>query len=144
MAQGRVCGGYREPVDGGMRVGRGPGSDAKGLAPLRAQARRDGVRKGRSARLWLLADAGFDGREVEWTDGVPPVRRGGALRAWCRVLRGELVARTKASGLYGPRGKVETVIWVIKRKFGDGVSSRQLRLAGCEVLAKGFVYNLHR
>ena len=33
---------------------------------------------------------------------------------------------------------------MIKRNFGDGVRSRRLRLAGCEVLAKGVVYNLHR
>jgi len=39
---------------------------------------------------------------------------------------------------------VETVISVIKRKFGDGVRSRGLRLARREVLAKGVVYNLHR
>jgi hypothetical protein len=128
----------------GMRVGRGPGSDAKWLAPLRAQARRYVVRKGRSARFWLLADAGFDGRDVEWTDVVPPIRRGGRLRAWSRVLRAELVERAKASGLYGQRWKVETVISVIKRKFGDGVRSRGLRLARREVLAKGVVYNLHR
>ena len=128
----------------GMRVGRGPGSDAKWLAPLRAQARRYGVRKGRSARFWLLADAGFDGRDVEWTGVVPPIRRGGRLRAWSRVLRAELVERAKASGLYGQRWKVETVISVIKRKFGDGVRSRGLRLARREVLAKGVVYNLHR
>jgi len=83
----------------GMRVGRGPGSDAKWLAPLRAQARRYVVRKGRSARLWLLADAGFDGRDGEWTDVVPPIRRGGRLRAWSRVLRAALVERAKASGL---------------------------------------------
>jgi hypothetical protein len=128
----------------GMRVGRGSGSDAKWLAPLRAQARRYGVRKGRSARLWLLADAGFDGRDVEWTDVVPPIRRGGRLRAWSRVMRAELVERAKASGLYGQRWKVETVISVIKRKFGDGVRSRGLRLARREVLAKGVAYNLHR
>ena len=83
----------------GMRVGRGPGSDAKWSAPLRAQARRYVVRKGRSARLWLLADAGFDGRDGEWTDVVPPIRRGGRLRAWSRVLRAALVERAKASGL---------------------------------------------
>jgi hypothetical protein len=128
----------------GMRVGRGPGSDAKWLAPLRAQARRYVVRKGRSARFWLLADAGFDGRDVEWTDVVPPIRRGGRLRAWSRVMRAELVERAKASGLYGQRWKVETVISVIKRKFGDGVRSRGLRLARREVLAKGVAYNLHR
>ena len=91
-----------------------------------------------------MADAGFDGREVEWTDGVPPIRRGGRLRAWWCVLRAEIVARVKASGLYGQRWKVETVISVIKRKFGDGVRSRKLRLARREVLAKGVAYNLHR
>ena len=128
----------------GMRVGRSPGSDAKWFAPLRAQARRYGVRKGRSARFWLLADAGFDGRDVEWTGVVPPIRRGGRLRAWSRVLRAALVERAKASGLYGQRWKVETVISVTKRKFGDGVRSRGLRLARREVLAKGVVYNLHR
>jgi len=128
----------------GMQVGRGPGSDAKWLAPLRAQARRYVVRKGRSARFWLLADAGFDGRDVEWTDVVPPIRRGGRLRAWSRVLRAALVERAKASGLYGQRWKVETVISVIKRKFGDGVRRWGLRLARREVLAKGVAYNLHR
>jgi hypothetical protein len=91
-----------------------------------------------------MADAGFDGRDVEWTDVVPPIRRGGRLRAWSRVMRAELVERAKARGLYGQRWKVETVISVIKRKFGDGVSSRRLRLARCEVLAKGVAYNLHR
>ncbi len=56
----------------------------------------------------------------------------------------ELVEWAKASGLYGQRWKVETVISGIKRKFGDGVRSRKLRLARREVLAKGVVYNLHR
>jgi hypothetical protein len=59
-------------------------------------------------------------------------------------MRAAIVARVKASGLYGQRWQVETVISVIKRKFGDGVRSRGLRLARREVLAKGVVYNLHR
>jgi hypothetical protein len=98
----------------GMKVGREPSSEANGLASLRVKARRDVERAGRCSRGWLLADAGFDGREVEWTDGMPPVRGGGSLRSWCRVLRGELVARARASGLYGQRWKVETVASVIK------------------------------
>ena len=85
----------------GMWMGREPGSDTKWLATLRAKARRDGVRTGRSARLWLLADAGFDGRDVDGTDVVSPVRRGGRLRAWSRVMRAALVERAKVSGLYG-------------------------------------------
>jgi hypothetical protein len=51
-------------------VGRGSGLDAQWLAPLQAKARRSVGRKGRSGRLWLLADAGFGGRDVEWTDVV--------------------------------------------------------------------------
>ena len=55
------------------------------------------------------------------------------------------VAQGRACGGHGEPGwKVETVISVIKRKFGDGVRSRKLRLARREVLAKGVVYNLHR
>ena len=69
---------------------------------------------------------------------------GGRLQAWWCVLRAEIVARVKASGLYGQCWKVETVISVIKRKFGDGVRSRRLRLGGCEVLGQGVAYNLHR
>jgi hypothetical protein len=126
----------------GRQVGRGPGSDAKWLAPPRDKARRDVGRKGRSVRLWLLADAGFDGRDVDWTDVVPPVRRGGRLRAWWRVMRAALVERAKASGLYGQRWKVGLVIVVIKRRFGAGVWSWRLRLGCCEVLAKGLVHNL--
>ena len=86
---------------------------------------------------WLLATDQV--RQV-----LQPIRRGGRLRAWSRVMRAELVERAKASGLYGQRWKVETVISVIKRKFGDGVRSRGLRLARREVLAKGVAYNLHR
>jgi len=89
--------------------------------PLRTKASRYVVRKGRSVREWFLADVGFDGQAVEWTDVIPPVRRGGALRGCFRQVRAERVALTKASGLYGQRWKVETVIWVNKRKFGDGV-----------------------
>jgi hypothetical protein len=104
----------------GMQVGREPGSDAPWLAPLRAKARRYVARKGRSAQFWLLADAGFDGRDVAWTDVVPPVRCGGRLRAWSCVLRAEIVERVKASGLYGQRWKVETVIFVKAQVWGWG------------------------
>jgi hypothetical protein len=79
--KGRLAVGTESQLIVGMQVGRGPGSDAPWSAPLRGKAHRYVVRKGRSARFWLLADAGFDGRDVAWTDGVPPVRRGGRLRA---------------------------------------------------------------
>jgi len=75
---------------------------------------------------------GWDAADTAW----------GRLRAWLRVLRASLVARVKASGLYGQCWQVATVISVLKRKFGGGVRRRGLRLAGCGVLAKGVVYNL--
>ena len=96
----------------------------------------------RGVGCWRMQ--GLEGRDVAWTDVVPPIRRGGRLRAWSRVLRAELVERAKASGLYGQRWKVETVISVIKRKFGDGVRSWCVRLARREALAKSVMYNLRR
>jgi hypothetical protein len=103
----------------GMRVGRGLGSDAKWLAPLRAQARRYVVRKGRSARFWLLADAGFDGRDVEWTDVVPPIRRGGSVAG--------VVARV-ACGVGGTR-EGEWLVWSAL-EGGDGDFCNQAQVWG--------------
>ena len=125
-------------------VGQGSGLDAQWLAPLQAKARRSVGRTGRSGRLWLLADAGFGGRDAAWTDVGLPVCRGGRLRAWSRVMRAAIVARVKASGLQGARWQVGMVILVIKCAFGAGVCSWRVRLVRCEVLAQGVVYNLHR
>jgi hypothetical protein len=144
VAQGRVCGRHGTPVDCGDASRAGTRFRCAVVSAVACQGASGWGTHGRSARVWLLADAGVDGRDVDWTDVVPPIRRGGRLRAWSRVLRAEIVARVKASGLYGQRWKVETVISVIKRKFGDGVRSRKLWLARREVLAKGVVYNLHR
>lgn len=94
--------------------------------------------------MWLVADRGFDGRAVEWTDGIPPIRRGRRLRSWVRRLRAELVERLRVVGIYGQRWRCETVISVMKRKFGDGVRSRLWWLARRELVVKGLVYNLHR
>jgi len=144
VAQGRVCGRHGTPVDCGDAGRTGSWFRCAVVSAVACQGASGWGTHGRSARVWLLADAGVDGRDVDWTDVAPPIRRGGRLRAWSRVLRAEIVARVKASGLYGQRWKVETVILVIKRKFGDGVRSRKLWLARREVLAKGVVYNLHR
>lgn len=48
-----------------------------------------------------FADAGLDGQAVEGTDGIPPIRRGGALRAWGRQVRGWRVALCKGQGVIG-------------------------------------------
>lgn len=91
----------------------------------------------------LLADAGFDGRQIQPGDIIPPVRRHGTLRASDRIARAELVAQARLDGLYGQRWKCETVHSVIKRKFGDTVRSRTTRLHFREVFVKGLIYNIH-
>lgn len=91
----------------------------------------------------LLADAGFDGRQVQPGEIIPPVRRHGTLRAPERIARAELVAQARLDGLYGQRWKCETVHSVIKRKFGDTVRSRTTQLHFREVMVKGLIYNIH-
>ena len=52
--------------------------------------------------------------------------------------------QARLDGVYGQRWKVETVISVIKRKFGDYIRSRKERLKAREVDLKGLVYAFHR
>jgi IS5 family transposase len=108
------------------------------LKSLRHQSRSYAIRN-----HVLLADAGFDGRQVKLGDVIPPVRRHGALRAPERIARAELVAQARLDGLYGQRWKCETVHSVIKRKFGDTVRSRTTQLHFREVFVKGLIYNFH-
>lgn len=108
------------------------------LKSLRYQSRSYALRQ-----YALLADAGFDGRQIQLGDIIPPVRRHGALRAPERIARAELVAQARLDGLYGQRWKCETVHSVIKRKFGDTVRSRTTRLHFREIFVKGLIYNIH-
>jgi len=109
------------------------------LRPLKRQAAAyDCKRDGR--RNWLfLADAGFDAKGVSRLDIIPPIRRFGKLTDPKRKKRADLVAAARLDGLYGLRWLVETVNSVIKRKFGDTIRSRSLRLQRREPL----VYNIH-
>ena len=91
----------------------------------------------------VLADAGFDGRQVKFGDGIPPVRRHGTLRAPERIARAELIGQAHLDGLYGQRWICETVYSIMKRKFGDTVRSRITRLHFREIFVKGLIYNLH-
>ncbi|MEW6505088.1 MAG: transposase [Chloroflexota bacterium] len=121
------------------RFGYGPSSDAPYLSGLRRDARRYGKR-----RAWvMLADAGFDGKTVQEGDLIPPVRRHGKLTDADRKARAELVDQTRLDGLFGQRWKSESVISVIKRKFGDAIRSRKTSLQNREPIVKGLVYNIH-
>jgi hypothetical protein len=61
-----------------------------------------------------------------------------------RKARADLVAAARLDGLFGQRWKAETVNWVIKRKFGDTIRSRTVRLQMREPIIKAMVYNIHR
>jgi len=113
------------------------------LRPLKRQVAPYGKRRN-GRRAWLLlADAGFDARGVTRLDLVPPIRRNGKLTDPKRRARAELVAAARLDGLFGQRWKSETVNSVIKRKFGETIRSRQIRLQHREPFIKGLVYDIH-
>jgi len=124
--------------------GRGPGPDSVFLNYLKRKSSAWG-KKEKGRRAWFcLADSGFDGEGVSQLDIVPPIRRGGNIVSPDRVARRELVDQARLDGLYGQRWKVETVISVIKRKFGDSIRSRKEVLKDREADIKGLVYAFHR
>lgn len=120
----------------------GPGHDGSKLETMRRN-----VRPFMRPRRWmLLADGGFDVRSVRPDDLIPP-RRTGPMRSIAapeRRARADLVSAARLDGLFGQRWKVETVISVIKRKFGDAIRSRKYSLQRREPAIKGLVYNIHR
>lgn len=128
----------------GWRAGSVHTSDIAVLPSLRQQAQRYGHRE-IGQRAWvLLADKGFDGRTARRYDLIPLIRRSGNVLDLKRLERAELVSAARLDGLYGQRWKTETVNSVIKRKFGDTIRSRSVRLQQREPIIKGLVYNLHR
>lgn len=108
------------------------------LTSLRNQAKPYSIR-----HRFVLADAGFDGRQIQTGDIIPPVRRHGKLVNPDRIDRANLVAQARLDGLYGQRWKCETINSVIKRRFGDTVRSRTTRYHFREVVVKGLIYNIH-
>jgi hypothetical protein len=106
----------------------------------------------------LLADAGYDSeanhrfcREVLGVESLirAKARRSKTLVAktpyrkeMCRALGepGDPVLREQ----YGQRWKAETVMSVVKRKWGESLSARRDELQKAQVLLRGVTYNLHR
>lgn len=142
---------YRQYYKGGYLVGThsqyilaatsgvGPAADSPYLAPLR----RKGQRYARRRAYLLLADSGFDGKQVQEGDLIPPRRNSGGIQRADRVAREELVFQARLDGVYGQRWKCETVHSVIKRKFGDEIRARKPWHRYREPILKGLVYNLH-
>lgn len=125
--------------------GYGPSNDVPHLNALKRGCARFGVHSETKQRTWLmLADAGFDAKNLSPLDVIPPVRRHGKLVDPERKARADMVAAARLDGLFGQRWKTETVNSVIKRKFGDTIRSRKSQLQNREPIIKGLVYNIHR
>lgn len=128
----------------GWASSRGSWSDLRFRAPLQRQAARYLGQPGQRRTWWFLADRGFDsGPHFHSADLIPPIRRFGKITDPERQARADRVAAARLDGLYGQRWKSETVNSVIKRKFGDTIRSRSLRLQRREAVLKGLVYNIH-
>lgn len=110
---------------------------------LHRQSARYGRYAGRRRIWWALADKGFDCGSFHSADLIPPIRRFGKITDPERQARADRVAEARLAGWYGQRWKVETVNSVIKRKFGDTLRSRSLRLQRREAIVKGLIYNIH-
>ena len=136
--------GFESKLIVGWRVGRGAmGGDQRYLQPLKRQAARYGQRW-KNYRDWVvMADSGFDAKDAI-PDDLIPLNQHGQKRIvkQHRQLRQDFVDQAKMDGFWGYRWWIETVMSVIKRKFGEGVRSRSIRLQRREAVAKAFLYNL--
>jgi hypothetical protein len=128
-----------------QQVRPGPCGDFSDLVPLSTNAA--AVR----AFGQLLADGGFDSeanhrfcREQLGCDSLIPAhnRRGAVAKTFYR--RENPVASRKAKSEYGQRWKAETLMSVLKRKWGESLSARQDAMQRTQGLLRGVVYNLHR
>ncbi len=84
----------------------------------------------------MLAESGFDGQSVGDNDLIPPARRSGNLLNPERRTRADWVSQARLDGLYGQRGKTETVKPALKRKFGPAIGSRKRSQQRREPLVK--------
>lgn len=119
----------------------GPSHDGSKLEPLRRA-----VRPFMRSRRWLLmADGGFDVASVRQHDLIPPRRTGvnRSIVAPKRRTRADLVDYARLTGLFGQRWQIESVISVIKRKFGDAIRARRHFMQRREPAIKMLVYNIY-
>jgi hypothetical protein len=102
-------------------IGRGPSGDSWGLSKLE---------KNSPIRALIeVMDRGFDGSGNKRFGFpirvIPPIRRGGSIKSLDRILAYIGYMIYKWSGIYGKRWLCETMISVIKRKFGDSIRERK-------------------
>ena len=120
-------------------ITRGPSGDARELGRL----------EGNSALepMVEVMDRGFDGAG-NFRLGIPfriipPIRRGGSIKGWKRVIEHVLYLAAKWMGIYGKRWICETMNSVIKRKFGDSIREKNERSKKRVASLMAVVYNIH-
>ncbi|WP_457550073.1 transposase [Archaeoglobus sp.] len=92
----------------------------------------------------LLADSGYDCKGNEKIAIFKPIRRGGCYKSLERIHLFLRWLFTSTIGLYGKRWIVETVISVIKRRFGDRIKSRSPDSKFVETHLIPVAYNIWR
>jgi len=121
----------------------GPSHDNIEFKPLIKKARK------RMDIVLVTADKGYDDesnhRLVRSMNAacIIPVREWKNSRTRRGYYRRKMVKNFNKK-LYGERNKSETVFFVIKKKFGEELSSRSTLLKKREIKMKNIVYNLYR
>lgn len=120
-------------------ITRGPSGDARELGRLESRSALELVIE--------VMDRGFDGAG-NFRFGIPfrvipPIRRGGSIKGWKRIVEYVVYLVAKWMGIYGKRWVCETMNSVIKRKFGDSIRERKERNKKRIVSLMAIVYNIH-
>jgi transposase len=120
-------------------ITRGPSGDARELQRLENKSALELVIE--------VMDRGFDGAG-NFRLGIPfriipPIRRGGSIKGWKRIVEYVLYLVAKWMGIYGKRWICETMNSVIKRKFGDSIREKKDRNKKRIVSLMAVVYNIH-
>ena len=135
-----------------QRVRRGPCGDFSDLIPLSSAA---------SQVLHyerLVADAGYDSEanhrfcreEVGVESLIPAKKRSSVTVIATTPYRREMVDALGPPGdpqkrrIYAQRWRVETLVSVVKRKWGEALSARSEATQRIQALLRGLVYNLYR
>ena len=135
-----------------QRVRRGPCGDFSDLIPLA-----DSATRLRDFDV-LLADAGYDSeanhrhcREHLRMESLIPAKKRRSISVIAATPYRSLMVQALGSPgdprkrrLYGQRWKSETLVSVVKRKWGEALSARRETMQRTQALPRGLVYNLYR
>ena len=120
-------------------ISTGPSGDSKGICQLEHRA---------PLKAFIeVMDRGFDGkgnfRFALPFRIIPPIRRGGSIKSWRRILAYMVYLISRWMGIYGKRWICETMNSVIKRKFGDSLRERKEQNKKKITSLMAIAYNIH-